>query len=582
MMVKDGLQEKTDVEGTLFVYTRSASPRHGFTIMNRLNMDNRTEPITKDLDFQLQDPFLLYRNAKLSIYGIWFYDKEECQRIAELMKNLTQQEQLKVNSGVFSPKITDSYKGKSVDILQMLTNAGAEYAKNRMCSEPKQITNSTTVCNNPNLIKPIPLKATDVQCQSGHQQMQPSTQTTSQLDTVEHLQSAEAKYQQIKAFTHREIARSLSYEEPSRLAGRQKIQVQERQLCPAIQKLMIQGTDLQTVSELPENFLCKHNNDFPSANVPLLSSFQMQCGPGNLSFIPTQDSIKTRNLLENLRWPQVPVDFSPAIFKASTSVKSTELGGISSCTDFRGTGSGNFTCCPDPYPTKVKDSGTCSNLGAITLGGASDFFKKPFSHATTSQIQGSHQTPEVFMSPAAFKKSTETTSHPSDSGLISPHELLKRLQTVQEEQVLTPSRPMLAAKFQLVSQDTSTLKPLDSWMDKTQTAQKQKPLFQSLSHLTIQSTTAPAVLMSPLEFTQSKPSGPKANESNQLPLRNLDTGQCTSSFPKRWPVEEPTPLTKLQLQETLLHLIKNDAGFLDTIYEAYLCRLSNTATKTNI
>uniref|UniRef100_A0AAZ3PR66 5'-(N(7)-methylguanosine 5'-triphospho)-[mRNA] hydrolase n=1 Tax=Oncorhynchus tshawytscha TaxID=74940 RepID=A0AAZ3PR66_ONCTS len=57
--------EKTDVEGTLFVYTRLASPRHGFTIMNRLSMENLTEPITKDLDFQLQDPFLLYRNARL-------------------------------------------------------------------------------------------------------------------------------------------------------------------------------------------------------------------------------------------------------------------------------------------------------------------------------------------------------------------------------------------------------------------------------------------------------------------------------------------------------------------------------------
>lgn len=32
--------------------------------MNRLSMDNLTEPITKDLDFQLQDPFLLYRNAR--------------------------------------------------------------------------------------------------------------------------------------------------------------------------------------------------------------------------------------------------------------------------------------------------------------------------------------------------------------------------------------------------------------------------------------------------------------------------------------------------------------------------------------
>uniref|UniRef100_A0A3B3ZLP7 5'-(N(7)-methylguanosine 5'-triphospho)-[mRNA] hydrolase n=1 Tax=Periophthalmus magnuspinnatus TaxID=409849 RepID=A0A3B3ZLP7_9GOBI len=57
--------EKTEVEGTLFIYTRLASPRHGFTIMNRLSMENLTEPITKDLDFQLQDPFLLYRNLKM-------------------------------------------------------------------------------------------------------------------------------------------------------------------------------------------------------------------------------------------------------------------------------------------------------------------------------------------------------------------------------------------------------------------------------------------------------------------------------------------------------------------------------------
>uniref|UniRef100_A0A3B3R3Y3 5'-(N(7)-methylguanosine 5'-triphospho)-[mRNA] hydrolase n=1 Tax=Paramormyrops kingsleyae TaxID=1676925 RepID=A0A3B3R3Y3_9TELE len=62
--------EKTDVEGTLFVYTRLASPRHGFTIMNRLSMDNLTEPITKDLDFQLQDPFLLYRNARYLCTGL--------------------------------------------------------------------------------------------------------------------------------------------------------------------------------------------------------------------------------------------------------------------------------------------------------------------------------------------------------------------------------------------------------------------------------------------------------------------------------------------------------------------------------
>uniref|UniRef100_A0A3Q0QWT8 5'-(N(7)-methylguanosine 5'-triphospho)-[mRNA] hydrolase n=1 Tax=Amphilophus citrinellus TaxID=61819 RepID=A0A3Q0QWT8_AMPCI len=47
-----------------FVPERSASPHHGFTIMNRLSTENLVEPINKDLEFQLQDPFLLYRNAK--------------------------------------------------------------------------------------------------------------------------------------------------------------------------------------------------------------------------------------------------------------------------------------------------------------------------------------------------------------------------------------------------------------------------------------------------------------------------------------------------------------------------------------
>uniref|UniRef100_A0A3B3Z9K3 5'-(N(7)-methylguanosine 5'-triphospho)-[mRNA] hydrolase n=1 Tax=Periophthalmus magnuspinnatus TaxID=409849 RepID=A0A3B3Z9K3_9GOBI len=55
--------EKTEIEGTLFVYSRSASPHHGFTIMNRLSTENLVEPINKDLEFQLQDPFLLYRNV---------------------------------------------------------------------------------------------------------------------------------------------------------------------------------------------------------------------------------------------------------------------------------------------------------------------------------------------------------------------------------------------------------------------------------------------------------------------------------------------------------------------------------------
>lgn len=80
--------EKTEVEGTLFVYKRVAPPYWGFTIMNRLSMENLTEPLASELEFQTQNPFLLYRNAKLLIYGIWFYDQEDCKRIGGLLQRL--------------------------------------------------------------------------------------------------------------------------------------------------------------------------------------------------------------------------------------------------------------------------------------------------------------------------------------------------------------------------------------------------------------------------------------------------------------------------------------------------------------
>ena len=74
-IIGKGDWDKTEVEGTLFVYKREADPEFGFTIMNRLNMDNLVEPVTKDLDFQIQPPFLLYRNHASEIFGIWFYEQ---------------------------------------------------------------------------------------------------------------------------------------------------------------------------------------------------------------------------------------------------------------------------------------------------------------------------------------------------------------------------------------------------------------------------------------------------------------------------------------------------------------------------
>uniref|UniRef100_A0A8C5R516 5'-(N(7)-methylguanosine 5'-triphospho)-[mRNA] hydrolase n=1 Tax=Leptobrachium leishanense TaxID=445787 RepID=A0A8C5R516_9ANUR len=126
---RTGEWEKTNIEGTLFVYTRSASPHHGFTIMNRLNMNNLVEPVNKDLEFQLHEPFLLYRNASLSIYSIWFYDKNDCQRIAKLMMEVVQLESERTKTRA-SPH-ADAGAERSIDILEMLSKAKNDYEKVR-------------------------------------------------------------------------------------------------------------------------------------------------------------------------------------------------------------------------------------------------------------------------------------------------------------------------------------------------------------------------------------------------------------------------------------------------------------------
>ncbi|KAI1888484.1 hypothetical protein AGOR_G00185620 [Albula goreensis] len=269
--------EKTDVEGTLFVYTRLASPRHGFTIMNRLSMDNLTEPITKDLDFQLQDPFLLYRNARLSIYGIWFYDKEDCLRIAELMKNLTRQEQLLAQQGGgVSPRALRAEEGKGVDILQMLTKARNEYDKGKPSSEPKEIASSSSVIyDNPHLIKPIPVKP--LERPQGVQQGQQVGDSEPRHLSLAALFGVQSRPDHMSpqagsggggrpAGMRPMVARSLSYEEPSRPGPPQGSSPPQH--CPAIQKLMSTQRGpaelLQRVSESPENRLCENGAPQPA------------------------------------------------------------------------------------------------------------------------------------------------------------------------------------------------------------------------------------------------------------------------------------------------------------------------------
>lgn len=115
--------EKTEKEGALFVYSRNGEPYHSIMLMNRLNRENVIEPIVKELDHQTQIPFLLYRNSKNKIYGIWFFNREECIRITFLIESLM--EALKDKNVDQSKKKSDT----SVDIFTMLSKAQEDFNK---------------------------------------------------------------------------------------------------------------------------------------------------------------------------------------------------------------------------------------------------------------------------------------------------------------------------------------------------------------------------------------------------------------------------------------------------------------------
>ncbi|KAM0928368.1 hypothetical protein ACQ4PT_002437 [Festuca glaucescens] len=76
------------VEGSLFVVKRNTQPRFQFVIMNRRNIENLVEDLLSSFEYQVQNPYIIYRNAADEVTGIWFYDPEECEEVARLFSRI--------------------------------------------------------------------------------------------------------------------------------------------------------------------------------------------------------------------------------------------------------------------------------------------------------------------------------------------------------------------------------------------------------------------------------------------------------------------------------------------------------------
>ncbi|VFR02725.1 unnamed protein product [Cuscuta campestris] len=79
---------RKDVEGSLFVVKRTSQPRFQFIVMNRRNADNLVEDLLGDFEYDVQVPYLLYRNAAQEVNGIWFYNAHECEEVSNLFNRI--------------------------------------------------------------------------------------------------------------------------------------------------------------------------------------------------------------------------------------------------------------------------------------------------------------------------------------------------------------------------------------------------------------------------------------------------------------------------------------------------------------
>ncbi|NWV04970.1 DCP1A enzyme, partial [Ptilonorhynchus violaceus] len=526
--------EKTDIEGTLFVYKRSASPYHGFTIVNRLNMHNLVEPVNKDLEFQLHEPFLLYRNASLSIYSIWFYDKNDCHRIAKLMAKVVEQEAQRsqqVSQDRKSPNRTNGCnENRPIDILEMLSKAKDEYERNQISD--LSIISSSGMQQNSNPSKPESTEPSE-QKPSLQVQEQPFQSRPKHL-TLEELFGTSVQKEQLAApYPNPERMEKLQTDTSAREQHGLLLPFSFDQ--PPVMQQSLGKSESPSVKTGANQQDCLTPMLIPPASVSQpdmknVSSYSVRLSPvlnsaSTMEAAPAQmlPGLKQSNSIMQVM-QQAAKPISPLVNQPPSEVNHTPQNLMA--------GQNQLIA-----PLTTANTGTVSNASHTGVDLLQKLRLTPQHDQTQQQsLPKTPLTPNISASvgqlatPESFK---ESHSKPSalNSKIISP------LQTVPQNK-------------------ESEVFPQPKTLSKA--SQVAPPQF-----VTATTTVTPSVLLSPSVFQQSATKATevenKASSSSPLTLGTTEI-QATP----------PTVLSRSQLQEALIHLIKNDSRFLSTIHEVYL------------
>ncbi|XP_073900064.1 mRNA-decapping enzyme 1A isoform X3 [Castor canadensis] len=537
--------EKTDIEGTLFVYRRSASPYHGFTIVNRLNMHNLVEPVNKDLEFQLHEPFLLYRNASLSIYSIWFYDKNDCHRIAKLMADVVEEETRRSQQAARDKQSPSQANGCSeqrpIDILEMLSRAKDEYERNQMAdsniSSPG-LQPSTQLSNlgSTETLEEIPAGSQDKSASSGHKHL-----------TVEELFGTSLPKEQpaVVGLDPEEVEKlpgDASQKEPSSFLP---FSFEQSGGAPQSENLSVHSATHHTVQPevttpvliTPASITQSSEKHAPSYSIPL-SPVLSPTLPAEVPTTQVPPSLpRNSTIMQAVK--ATPRQRSPLLNQPVHELSQASL--IASQNPFRASLSltntaGTSLPCVDLLQ-KLRLTPQHDQIQTQPLG-------KGAVAPSFSSAAGQLATPDSFIEPPSKTAAARAAASASLSNVV-----LAPLQSMQQNQ-----DPEVFAQPKVLSSAMPAAGP---------------------ALITAATTAVSAVLLSPSVFQQSvpRPTDPERRASSPSPL--------TAGTPENQ--RKPSIiLSKSQLQDTLIHLIKNDSSFLSTLHEVYLQVLTKNKDNHNL
>ncbi|KAM5187880.1 mRNA-decapping enzyme 1A isoform 1-T1 [Callospermophilus lateralis] len=550
--------EKTDIEGTLFVYRRSASPYHGFTIVNRLNMHNLVEPVNKDLEFQLHEPFLLYRNASLSIYSIWFYDKNDCHRIAKLMADVVEEETRRSQQAARDKQSPSQANGcndhRPIDILEMLSRAKDEYERNQMgdsnisspglqpstqlsnlgSTETLEETLSGSQDKTPKVTEPSP--DFEKSAPTGHKHL-----------TVEELFGTSLPKEQpaVVGLDPEEVEKlpgDTSQKEPSSFLP---CSFEQPGGTPQLENLGVHATTHHAVQPevttpvliTPASITQSSEKHAPSYTIPL-SPVLSPTLPAEAPTAQVPPSLP-RNSTMMQAVKTAPRQRSPLLHQPVPELSHTSL--IASQSPFRAPLSiTNTTGTALPSVDLLQKLRLTSQHDQIQTQPLGKGAIAPSFPAASGQLA----TPESFIEPPSKTAAARAAASASLSNMV-----LAPLQSMQQNQ-----EPELFAQPKVLSSAIPVVGP---------------PL------VTATTTAVSSVLLSPSVFQQTVP------RSTDLERKASSPSPLTVGTPENQ--RKPSIiLSKSQLQDTLIHLIKNDSSFLSTLHEVYLQVLTKNKDNHNL